>query len=195
MAEKKVLVLCSTGKMGKGVARGLKDSGLDVYGTTRTAKSGAALTKYGIKPIVANYIVRADVDRALKESGASVLVMMTDYFLAAKSSVKREAEQGAMMVDAAKAAGVEFIVFLSVGDAETLDPAVKPNKVLHFHAKLLVERHLRASGVNFAIMRPVCFFENLDDAVNYNPLKKGSLKFLILPDCSFSWIGTYDLGV
>lgn len=69
----KVLVLCATGKLGGGVASGLKAAGFDVSGTTRGNKAG--LEKKGIKPIVANYTVRADVDRAIKESGATSLVV------------------------------------------------------------------------------------------------------------------------
>ena len=63
MADKKVLVLCATGKAGKGIVRGLVQRGYEVYGTTRSAKSGAVLEKLGAKPVVANYVVGADVQR------------------------------------------------------------------------------------------------------------------------------------
>lgn len=66
------------------------------------------------------------------------------------------------------------------------------SRVHHFTAKGLVEAHLKASGLRHAILRPVAFFENFDDAGNYNPLKRGSLKFLTM-DPAFL-VGTYDVG-
>ena len=186
MAET-VLVLCATGKMGLGVARGLKDKGFDVYGTTRSSSKSPVLTSYGIKPIVANYIVRADVDRAIAESKATSVVFLTDFFLAAKKKVAKEYDQGKLVVDACKDAGVKHTVFLSVTDPDKVGP-----KVLHFHAKLQVENYLKASGIQHSILRPCMFFENCDDAANYNPLKKGVVK--ALTECNSFWISTYDLG-
>ncbi len=71
--DKKVLVLCATGKAGKGIVQGLVARGFDVFGTTRSAKNGAVLEKLGAKPIVANYVVGAEVQRALQ-------VFSTDFF-------------------------------------------------------------------------------------------------------------------
>ena len=162
----KVLVLQATGKLGGGVARGLKAAGFDVYGTTRSKKGAAALEAAGMHAVVANYVKRADVDRAIKESGATKLVFLTDYVLAAKENPKLEAEQGKMMVDAAKAAGVEHAIFLSIADAQLFGPKAK-----HAHAKVEIEEYLKAAGLKcFSIARPYVFFENLDDAANYNPL-------------------------
>ena len=56
----------------------------------------------------------------------------------------------------------------------------------------MVEEHLKASGLRHSILRPVAFFENFDDAANYNPLKRGSLKFLTMDPCFL--VGTYDVG-
>ena len=76
---------------------------------------------------------------------------------------------------------------MSVADAELFDQHVK-----HLHAKLALEKYLRESGVPFSILRPCAFFENLDDAANWNPLKKGVVKFLSLQDCKYCV--TYDIG-
>ena len=184
--EEKVLVLCATGKMGYGVVTGLKAAGYgEVYGTTRGSKG--RLEKAGVKPIIANYVVKADVERAIKESGAKSLIFLTDFFQAAKSNGKKETEQGKLIIDVAKAAGIEFTIFLSVGDAEHFD-----KKTYHIHPKLEVEKYLKESGLKHAILRPVAFFENFDDAGNYNPLKKGALKFLT--DAPAFLVSTFDLG-
>ena len=62
----------------------------------------------------------------------------------------------------------------------------------HIKAKVELEKYLRQSGVPFSILRPCAFFENLDDAANWNPLKKGVVKFLSVQDCKYC--ATYDIG-
>jgi len=46
----------------------------------------------------------------------------------------------------------------------------------------------------WAVLRPVCFLENLDDPTNYNPLTKGKVKFLTKPDVIVKFIATADIG-
>ena len=173
MQTEKVLVLNATGKVGRNVCRALREAGYEVYGTTRSSKS--SLSAQGVKPVVCNYTVRADLDRAFADTGAKKVFVITDYFGAAKKSATLEFEQGRAAIDAAKAAGVEHLVFMSVADAEFFDEHVK-----HLHAKVGLEKYLRESGVPFSILRPCAFFENLDDAANWNPLKKGVVKFLTM---------------
>jgi len=185
MPAEKVLVLNATGKVGRNVCRALLEAGYDVYGTTRSSNS--SLTSQGVKPVVCNYTIRADLDRAFKETGAKKVFVITDYFRAAKSNADEEFRQGRDAIDAAKAAGVDHLIFMSVADAECFDKHTK-----HMKAKVELEKYLRQSGVPFSILRPCAFFENLDDAANWNPLKKGVVKFLTLQDCKYC--ATYDIG-
>lgn len=185
MSAEKILVLNSTGKVGRNVCRALLEAGYDVHGTTRSATN--SLASLGVKPVVCNYTLRADLDRAFTVTGAKRVFVVTDYFGAAKKNADLEFEQGRAAIDAAKAAGVQHLVFMSVADAECFDEHVK-----HLHAKVALEKYLRESGVPFSILRPCAFFENLDDAANWNPLKKGVVKFLTMQDCKYC--ATYDIG-
>ena len=185
MSAEKVLVLNATGKVGRNVCRALFEAGYEVYGTTRADQG--ALAALGAKAVVCNYTVRADLDRAFAQTGATKVFVITDYFRAARKSADLEFEQGRAAIDAAKTAGVDHLVFMSVADAEFFDRHVK-----HLHAKVALETYLRESGVPYSILRPCAFFENLDDAANWNPLKKGVVKFLSLQDCKYC--ATYDIG-
>ena len=190
MSADRVLVLNATGKVGRNVCRALLEAGFDVYGTTRSSSS--PLAGQSAKPgacnyVVCNYTVRADLDRAFKETGAKQVFVITDYFKAAKSNADVEFRQGRDAIDAAKAAGVDHLIFMSVADAECFD-----EHTTHLKAKVKLEAYLRQSGVPFSILRPCAFFENLDDAANWNPLKKGIVKFLTLQDCKYC--ATYDIG-
>lgn len=185
MSVEKVLVLNSTGKVGRNVCRALLEAGYEVHGTTRSTKG--SLSGLGVKPVVCNYTLRTDLDRAFAQTGAKKVFVITDYFRAARKSADLEFQQGRAAIDAAQAAGVTHLVFMSVADAEFFDHHVK-----HLHAKVALEKYLRSSGVPFSILRPCAFFENFDDAANWNPLKKGVVKFLSTQDCKYC--ATYDIG-
>jgi uncharacterized protein YbjT (DUF2867 family) len=185
MATEKVLVLNATGKVGRNVCRALVEAGFEVYGTTRSSNS--PLASQGVTPVVCNYTIRADLDRAFKETAAKKVFVITDYFRAAKSDADVEFQQGRDAIEAAKAAGVDHLIFMSVADAKCFDEHTK-----HLKAKVALEKYLRQSGVPFSILRPCAFFENLDDAANWNPLKKGVVKFMTVHDCKYC--ATYDIG-
>jgi uncharacterized protein YbjT (DUF2867 family) len=184
--DKRVLVLPGTGRIGSGVSRALCEAGFDVYGTSRGARGGKLSS--GATAVSADYTSRAGVERALRETGAQKVVFTVDFFGAAKSSAATEAAHGRAIVAALQAnGGIKHAIFVSVVDADK-----PPVDVEHFHSKLETEAALKASGLIYSILRPTCFFENLDDAANWNPLKKGQLKFLMLEP--LTWISTYDIG-
>jgi uncharacterized protein YbjT (DUF2867 family) len=145
------------------------------------------LAALGVKPVVCDYTNREDLDRALRETGAKKVFAITDYFGAAKSKPAIEIEHGKNAIDAAKAAGVEHFAFVSVVDAELFSDEVK-----HIKTKVVIEAHLKASGIKYSILRPTAFFENFDDAANWNPLKKGRLKFMTTKEIKYC--STYDIG-
>lgn len=185
MSREKVLVLCSTGKVGRNVCLALAQAKYNVFGTTRSeSKQPPAI---GVTPVLADYTQRADLDRAFAETQAKKVFVLTDYFRAARKSVEMEIAQGKSAIDAAKQAGVDHVIFMSVADAECFD-----DKTHHIKAKVALEKYVRQSGLNFTIVRPSAFFENLDDAANWNPLKKGRVSFL--SDKQLKFCSTYDIG-
>jgi uncharacterized protein YbjT (DUF2867 family) len=67
----------------------------------------------------------------------------------------REVAMGTGMIDAAAAAGVRRFVFISVIHPEIDD-------LLNHQAKLRVEAHLINSGLNWTVLRPQHYFQNVD---------------------------------
>jgi len=112
---------------------------------------------------------------------------ITDYFGAAQSNSAVEIEHGKIAIDVAKEKGVDHFIFVSVVDAEYFNDHVR-----HIKTKLVIEDYLRQSGVPYSILRPTAFFENFDDPKNWNPLKKGAIKFL--SDKHMKYCATYDIG-
>lgn len=170
MSSESVLVLNATGKVGRQVCRALHEAGFEVHGTSRSANN--ALPSLGVKPVVCNYTVRADLDRALAQTGARKMFVITDFFGAAKKSAALELAQGQAAIDAAKAAGIDHLVFMSVADAEMFD-----EHVVHLHAKVALEKYLRASGVPFSILRPCAFLKTWTIRPTGTPSKKGWSSF------------------
>lgn len=187
----KVLVACATGKCGFQSCLALVKEGYDVYGTTRSPSGAEKLKSIGVTPIVGDY--STDLSECIaKSGGAKKLFFITDYFLAAGCDVDVEYRQGTQMVDAAVSNGVEHVVFVSseaVSDLELWPEECRE----HIQAKAMIESYLAESDIQcWSVVRPVVFFENLDDPANYNPLTKGSLKFAMTE--SVNWCSTYDIG-
>jgi uncharacterized protein YbjT (DUF2867 family) len=187
MSNTKGMVLCATGKMGLQVCRALLSDGFTVYGTTRGSRCDP-LKNIGAIPVICDYTKKDELYEVLKKMECKNVFMITDYFLAAKQSWTREMQQGKDIIDACVMAGCNNVIYASAGDCDKMGPYVK-----HLLAKQFVEKHLIDSPLPYAsILRPVAFFENLDDPVNYNPLKKGQVKFLT--DCKVKFVSTYDVG-
>ena len=184
MAGEKVLVLNATGKVGRNACRALKEAGFEVFGTTRSSQIDRS--KLGVTPVICNYTDRASLDRALTDTDIKKLFAITDYFGAAKSNSELEITHGKIAIDAAKAAKIEHFIFVSVADAELFNEHVS-----HIKTKAVIEDYLRKSGVPYSVLRPTAFLENFDDAKNWNPLKKGKIKFLSTQ--RLKYCSTYDI--
>lgn len=183
----KILVLNSTGKVGGGVTLALKNKGFEVFGTTRGGKSVEKLTSQGIQPVICDYNDKLSLESAFKTTGAKHAFLITDFFLAAKSNSQKEIDQGKAQIDAAKAAGCEFVIYSSAADCDKMSEKVK-----HIKTKAVIEDYLKSSGLKFAILRPVAFFENYNDNANWNPLNKGHVKFL--SSATVKFCATADIG-
>uniref|UniRef100_A0A7S1HRZ5 NmrA-like domain-containing protein n=1 Tax=Eutreptiella gymnastica TaxID=73025 RepID=A0A7S1HRZ5_9EUGL len=127
----------------------------------------------GVEAVQFAFGDRTSADSALQSSGARKVFLLTDFFGAAKGKKDKEIFHGTVFIDACKVAGVEHVVFSSVADCDAC-----PQNVQHFKSKLAIEDYIKSSGLSYSILRPVAFFENLDDPANWNPLKKGSVKCL-----------------
>jgi uncharacterized protein YbjT (DUF2867 family) len=67
-----------------------------------------------------------------------------------------EVRQGNAVADAAKAAGVQHLVYSSVGAAH------RGMGQKHFESKWIIEQHIHSLGIPYTILRPAAFFENFN---------------------------------
>jgi len=102
--------------------------------------------------------------------------------------VKREVQQGKNLADAAKNAGVEHLVYSSVGGAD------RNSGIDHWESKWEIEKYIRKLGLPATMLRPAAFMENYYvDQVEIGILK-GKLRDPIRADKPYQTIATEDIG-
>jgi len=160
----KVLVIGGTGTVGSATVRELLKRGEAVRVMTRTVEKTRALPP-GVEGVVGSMKEPETLPGVLR--GVERLFLITPLD-------RDETQQGIEAVDAAVAAGVERIVYLSVHRA---DAGVR---IPHFASKLPVEGVIQSSGVGYTILRPNNFYQNdlgLLDAIRagYYPQPMGGV--------------------
>jgi uncharacterized protein YbjT (DUF2867 family) len=151
-ADHPILVTGATGQQGGAVLRHLRRQGFAVRALTRDVHSPAArtLVATGVAVVQGDFEDRASLARAL--DGASGAYAVQTPFQ--HGGVEGELRQGLAFADAANAAGIQHLVYSSVGSAE------RQTGIPHFESKYQIEEHIRALGLPHTILRPVFLMEN-----------------------------------
>jgi uncharacterized protein YbjT (DUF2867 family) len=101
---------------------------------------------------------------------------------------KREVQQGKNMADVAMRAGVEHLVYSSVGGAE------RNSRIDHWESKWEVEKHIRKLGLPATMLRPAAFMENYYIDQVEIAILKGKLVDPIRTDKPYQTIAADDIG-
>jgi uncharacterized protein YbjT (DUF2867 family) len=170
MAEKKVIaVVGATGAQGGGVVRAIladKDSGFTARAITRNVHSdkAKALAASGAEVVAANVDDEASVRRAFEGAyGAFCVTFFWDHL-----SVEREQAEAAAMARAAKAAGVQHVIWSTLDDTRKFIPLDDPRmptlhgkyKVPHFDGKGEADQYFRDAGVPTTFLLTVFYWDN-----------------------------------
>jgi len=180
-----VLVTGATGQQGGAVARALLTSGHRVRGLTRNTDSQAsrALADLGAEMVTGDFTHRDSLTAAA--SGVDTIFLMTTPF---ESGVDAETEQGLMMIDVVRDAGVGHLVFSSVASAD------QKTGIPHFDSKFAVEEAIVASGVPYTIIAPVYFMDNAMAPWMLDGLKAGKLSLAMPGDIALQQVATQTIG-
>ncbi|QKR99318.1 NmrA family NAD(P)-binding protein [Sphingomonas sp. CL5.1] len=96
----------------------------------------------------------------------------------------KEVAMGQFAIDAARRAGVESFIYISV-----IHPQI--DYLMNHRAKLAVEDCLIGSGLSFTIMRPMHYFQNLDVAA---ALDTGRVQFTYSVERPLGFVDMADVG-
>jgi uncharacterized protein YbjT (DUF2867 family) len=155
MNDKIIAVTGATGQQGGAVARKLLADGWKVRALTRDVDKPAAqeLKVIGAEIVPGDMEDRAQLDAAFQ--GAYGVFSVQNFWLP-NVGYEGEIRQGKNVADAAKAVGVQHLVYSSVGAAH------RGMGQKHFESKWLIEQHIHSLDIPYTILRPAAFFENFN---------------------------------
>jgi uncharacterized protein YbjT (DUF2867 family) len=188
MSSKTIAVSGATGQQGGAVARRLLAEGWQVRALTRdTSKPQAqALAALGAAVVPGDMDQRAQLDAAFQ--GADAVFSVQNYWLPGVG-YDGEVRQGKLVVDAAKAAGIQHFVYSSVGAAH------RGEGQKHFASKYVIEQYLQASGLPYTILRPVGFMDNNNSSWTRPAILNGSLPSIGLrPHKTMQMVAVADIA-
>ena len=177
-----ILVTGATGQQGGAVARQLLSDGFNVRIMTRNPDQDAVneLKEAGAEVVVGNFDDADSLQAALDGVDGAFSVQNLD------SGIDTEEKWGIAFADAAKKAGLEHLVYTSVGSAEA------DTGIPHFESKWRIEEHIRDIGLPATILRPVFFMENW--RFNKEAIENGQLPHALSPDTKLQQVATEDIG-
>lgn len=187
MNDKIIAVTGATGQQGGAVARKLLADGWKVRALTRDTDKPAAqeLASLGAELVAGDMDNRAELNAAFK--GAYGVFSVQNFWL---PNVGKDGEirQGKSVVDAAKAAGVQHLVYSSVGAAH------RGMGQKHFDSKWMIEQYIHSLSVPYTILRPAVFMDNYNWSRPY--ILNGTLTGMGLrPEKEIQSIAVEDIGV
>lgn len=184
MVERTVLVTGATGTQGGAVADALlaRDD-VSVHAFTRDASQAAAdaLEQKGARIVEGDLADPGTLMPALEAVDA--VFGVTNFW---EHGYDDEVEQGTTLVDACVEAGIEHVVFSSVGGAE------RDTGIPHFDSKYEIETHLEASGLPATVVRPVFFMQNFE--AMREQIAEGALAMALEPGTPLQMVDTESLG-
>jgi len=150
MNDKVIAVTGATGQQGGVVARRLLAEGWKVRALTRHADKPAAqeLASLGADILPNDMENRSELDAAFK--GAYGVFSVQNFWLPGVG-YEGEIRQGKNVADAAKAVGVEHLVYSSVGAAH------RGMGQKHFDSKWIIEQYIHSLDIPYTIFRPAAF--------------------------------------
>ena len=181
--DRVILVTGATGTQGGAVARELLDRGYPVRGLTRNPESdgAGAMSRLGAEMVRGDFDDSASLAAAMQ--GVYGVFAVTNFW---EHGYDGEVRHGVQLVDAALAANVQHFVYTSVGGAD------ENTGIPHFDSKAEVEVHLRDSGIDFSIVRPAEFMDNVRYISEIT--ESGTYSDPRGPDSSHQWIAASDIG-
>lgn len=155
MSEKIIAVTGATGQQGNAVALRLLADGWKVRALTRdtTKPAARALASKGAEIVPGDMENRSQLEAAFH--GAYGVFSVQNFWLP-NVGFEGEVRQGKKLADAAKAAGIQHLVYSSVG------ASYRGAGQRHFESKWIIEQYIHSLGIPFTILRPAAFMENYE---------------------------------
>jgi uncharacterized protein YbjT (DUF2867 family) len=180
-SEQIILVTGGTGRQGGAVYQHLRKKGFKLRVLVRDPNSNQARQLMGSGEKVFQGSLD-DPDSLMRAMDGVYGVFSVQPYSA------NEVQQGMAVIEAAKRQGVSHFVYSSVGSAD------EETGIPHFESKVEVEEHLRSSGLQYTIVRPVFFMENWQKSAFGGSIRNGQLQQPLSPTTNLQMVGVDDIG-
>jgi len=178
--ERIILVTGATGRQGGTVYQQLQKKGFRLRALVRDPNSNQArqLMGYG-----------EEVCQGSLDDPDSLMRAMDGVYgvFSVQPHSANEIQQGVAVIEVAKRQGVSHFVYSSVGSAD------EETGIPHFESKVKVEEHLRSSGLQYTIVRPVFFMENWHRGFGAS-IRNGQLQQPLSPTAKLQMIAVDDIA-
>ena len=187
MKNEIIAVTGATGQQGRAVAKKLLAEGWKVRALTRDPNKPAAqeLKSLGAEILPGDMDQRAELDAAFK--GVYGVFSVQNFWLP-NVGFEGEVRQGKAVADAAKAAGVQHLVYSSVGSAH------RGMGQKHFESKWIIEQYIHGLDIPYTILRPAAFMENYNWS-RAQILNGAFIGMGLQPEKGLQLIAVEDIGV
>jgi uncharacterized protein YbjT (DUF2867 family) len=183
-----ILVAGGTGRLGSKVVTLLHRRGPDVRVLTRDRSRAAHLAGAGVEIVEGDVRDLAAVRRAV--AGTQTVISAIQGFAGTKNgspaTIDRDGNRN--LIRAAREAGVEHFVLVSVKDASPNHPADL------MRMKYAAEQDLRASGLAWTIIQPTAYMETWCEVLGRPLLVKGKTQVFGRGRNPINWVSTTDVA-
>lgn len=182
--DKTIFVTGATGNQGGAVVRNLVSKGFRVKALIRNPDSTLA------KSITGEHVKIIKGDLNDPSSYRNYLQNVDGVFcnLQFTAGVDKEIQQGLNLATISLEQGVKHFVYSSVVGCD-LNTGIP-----HWDSKLLIEKHIKSTGLNYTILRPASLFENLLMPPVKSRILKGKLVLPTRADKIQQFISSDDIG-
>ncbi len=183
-----ILIVGASGKVGRAAARLLLDSGAAVRGMSRDPRKLADLNASGADVVEGDLRVPASLVRAC--DGAQQVLAAAHAFDGRGTNTARNVDEAGnrALIDAARIAGARRFVFMSA-------IGVRPDHpVDFFRYKYEIEQYLRASGLEWVILRAAPFMETWAGMIGDQIASKGTAPMFGRGDNAINFVSTRDVA-
>jgi uncharacterized protein YbjT (DUF2867 family) len=181
----KVLVYGGTGSQGNAIVARLLSQGHEPTILTRSPEKAAEWATQGVKVAVGDMGDVASLEQA--SQGMDAIALTITFVL---PDLETAYSYGRNAIDAAKKAGVRLIVYNTSGPVLTA-----PIGNVGYDVRRLVIDHLKASGVDYIVVKPTTYLENLlGPWTRQGIIENDVLAYPVQENRSIGWIATADLA-
>ena len=170
-----IFIAGATGTTASQLLKHLATLGVKVKAGVRDIKKAETLASEYEAPVHIDYTLPSSIENALR--GVKQLFMLTPF-------TDESVTMGKRIVDAAKKAGVQYIVKLSAAGADA-EPGIT---LVRWHRE--VEKYIEASGIPYTHLRPNSFMQNF---INFFP-PQNDVIYLPLGEGKVSWVDVRDIA-